>query len=216
MTGTFALFDMTNFLTPAKRLAPPLLFVLVLGVITPWPAVAIGGAAIVMSLLAPNPFAADERGRLDTLYATLPITRRTVVVGRYIALVALYLGVALLATIAAVVIPLVEGKAVATTAVLAEVDAAGFVLFAVALAVQLPFFFSVGFTRARPMMYIPVAVLAAACWVASETGMLDHVSVLSVSSLNPAVLWAPGLVVAVVALVVSAAISSTRYARRAL
>jgi ABC-type transport system involved in multi-copper enzyme maturation permease subunit len=215
MTGTFALFDMANFITPAKRIIPPLLIVMLAALATPWPAFGVIAAAIAMSLLAPNPFADDERGHLDTLYATLPITRRTVVTGRYLALIVLYLVVALVATLAAVIISLIKGNPIGFD-VLGLVNLVGVLIFAILLAVQLPFFFSVGFTRGRPMMYMPLAVLAGGAWLAGQTGLLSRIDLGSVTSLNPVALWVSGLAIAVLALVASAGLSSVRYGRRAL
>jgi len=215
MTGTFALFDIQNFLTPLKRVLPPMLVVVVAAIATPWPAFAIGAAAIAMSLLAANPFAADERGRLDTLYSTLPVSRRSVVVGRYLALLAVYAVVAVLATVVAIVVPLVRGEEV-DYSVLLPVNLVSLVIFSVALAVQLPFFFSLGFTRARPMMYLPVAVLIGAFYLASQTGLLDRVDPAAVASGNPAVLALVGVGGSLVALVVSAVVSIARYGRRPL
>ena len=215
MTGTFAVFDIRNFFSPTKRVLPPLLLVVVAAVVTPWPAFAIGTAAIAMSLLAANPFAADERGRLDTLYSTLPVSRRGVVVGRYLALLAVYVLVAALATVVAIVVPLVRGGEIAFE-LLAPVNVASFVVFCVAVAVQLPFFFGLGFTRARPMMYLPIAVLIGAFYLASQTGLLDRVDPLAVASANPVGLAFAGVGGALVALVVSAAVSVSRYGRRSL
>ncbi|MET4783305.1 ABC-2 transporter permease [Glaciihabitans sp. UYNi722] len=188
---------------------------LVVATLTPWPEVGIIAAAMIMSFLAPNPFAADERGHLDTLYATLPITRR-VVVGRYLALVALYLAVAVVATIAVVVIPLTKGTAI-DFAAFVPVNVAGFVIFAVALAVQLPLFFIVGYTRARPLIYIPIVAFVLVAWLVSQAGILDHGAFGSAGGSLPSG-WILGLlvVIAVAALVASAVISSARYGRRDL
>jgi len=215
MIGTFARFDIVNFVDPVRRVLPAILLVIAVAVATPMPALAIGAAAIVMSLLAGNPFAADERGRLDTLYSTLPLGRRTVVVGRYLALVALYFGVALAATLAAIVTTALAHQPV-DLAVLGAVNVGAFLVFAVAIAVQLPFFFSVGYTRARPMMFIPSAVLVAGTALAAQTGVLDHVDLVQVVSQNLAILWVAAPTIAVAALVASAGISAVRYRRRAL
>jgi ABC-type transport system involved in multi-copper enzyme maturation permease subunit len=215
MTRTFALFDMINFVTPAKKIFPALIVVAVATALTPWPVVGIGAGALIMSLLASNPFAADERGRLDTLYATLPISRRTVVVGRYLALMALYLAVAAGANVAAVIASAIQNTPLPLD-VLGLVNLGSFVAFAVALSVQLPFFFSVGFTRARPMMYIPIAVLAGVAWLAGQTGMLDDVRLEPLSPSITAALGVGGVVLAIAALISSSVISSSRYARRAL
>lgn len=215
MIATFVRFDILNFVTPAKRILPALLVVLLVSVTSPWPATAIGGAAIVMSLLAANPFATDERGRLDTLYATLPISRRAVVLGRYLALVALYVVLALLGTIVSVVVPLLRREPVGGEIILL-VNAGSLVVFIAALAVQLPFFFSVGYTRARPLVFLPMAVVVALAWLAGQTGLLANVDFRPLLSMNPLVLCAFGVGVSALLVVISATISSVRYGRRSL
>ncbi|MEP6481595.1 MAG: ABC-2 transporter permease [Rhodoglobus sp.] len=215
MIGTFARFDIVNFATPVRRVAPALLLVLATAVATPWPMFAIGTAAIVMSLLAANPFSADELGHLDTLYSTLPITRRNVVIGRYLALVLVYLATALLASIAAIIITL-AGRHDIDILALAAINVAAFLVFAVSVAVQLPFFFSVGATRARPMIFIPAVVFGGGAALASQTGLLSRIDFATVISANLGILWVAVPVVAVAALAGSIAISSVRYGRRAL
>lgn len=215
MIARFALFDMLNFVTPVKRVAPALFLVLVAPIAAPWPAFAIGAAAIVMSLLASNPFAADERGRLDTLYATLPITRRGIVVARYLALMVLYVLVALLGTAAAIVVLVKEGKAL-DLQMLAAVNVVSLLIFALALAVQLPFFFSLGFTRARLMTFIPAALVVGGAALASQLGLLNQTDLVKDVSRNLNSLWisAPLVVAAVVA--ASIVVSAVRYGRRSL
>jgi ABC-type transport system involved in multi-copper enzyme maturation permease subunit len=215
MIVTFARFDIINFVTPVKRIAPALLLVLVAPAISPWPAFGIGVAAIVMSLLASNPFAADERGRLDTLYATLPISRRSIVIARYLALAVIYVAVALVATVAVIVVTVSQGKTV-DFVLLGAVNVASLLIFAIALAVQLPFFFSVGFTRARLMTFIPVVVVVGGAAIASQTGVLNDADVVSEIARNLDTLWVAAPIVAALALAASIVISSTRYGRRAL
>lgn len=215
MIATFALFDGLNFTSPLRRVVPPFLVVLAAALVLPWPAVGIGAAAVVMTLLAPNHFAADERGRLDTLYSTLPVTRRSVVLGRYAALVVLYLVVAAVATVLAVLISLLRGQEVAPE-VLVPVNLGSFAFYCLALSVQLPFFFALGYTRARPLVYLPVVVVTAVSWLVGRTGLVDDVDLGTLTTANPSILTGAGLVVGLVALSASAALSATRYARRDL
>jgi ABC-type transport system involved in multi-copper enzyme maturation permease subunit len=212
--ATFARFDTLNFTSPLRKVLPPLLVVLVASLVLPWPAAGIASAAVVMTLLAPNHFAGDERGRLDTLYSTLPITRRTVVLGRYTSLITLYLAVAALATLVAVAITALRGDDIAVD-VLIAVNLGSFAFFCLALAVQLPFFFALGYTRARPLVYLPVVVVAGGSWLVGQTGLLDGVD-LTVAPSNPPLLGAAVLVIALALLTLSAAVSSARYARRDL
>lgn len=215
MIARFAVFDMLNFLTPVKRVAPALFLVLVAPWAAPSPVFGLAAAAIVMSLLASNPFATDERGRLDTLYATLPLTRRGIVVGRYLALFALYIVVAALGTAAAVVVQIKNGDAV-DPGLFGVVNAVALMFFAIALAVQLPFFFSLGFTRARLMSFVPSAVFVGAAALASQLGFLNGPGLVDGITRNLNALWVGAPIVAAVALAASIAISAVRYSRRAL
>jgi hypothetical protein len=215
VTGTFALFDTVNFVVPARRVLPPFLAVLAVAVVTPWPVLAVAAGAVVMTLLAPNHFAADERGRLDTLYATLPVSARTVVLGRYVSLVLLYLATAVFSTGTAVVVGLVTGEPVAAD-VLVPVNLGAFVFFCGATAVQLPFFFALGYTRARPLVYVPVVLLSGTTWLLGQTDVFDGLDPASLASADPAVLWSAGLVLSLGLLVASAAVSTRLYRRRDL
>lgn len=215
MIAKFVLFDMLNFVTPVKRIAPALFLVLVAPFVAPWPALGIGAAAIVMSLLASNPFATDERAGLDTLYATLPMTRRSVVLGRYISLVVLYLIVASLGTVAAIVVHIKDGQVV-DFRLLQLVNVVALLIFIGGLAVQLPFFFSVGFTRARFMTFIPAALLVGGAALASQLGLIHGADLIRVVSHNVNSLLLPALIIGAAALAVSVVISATQYSRRAL
>lgn len=215
MIARFAVFDILNFATPVKRVAPALFLVLVAPWAAPSPAFGIAAAAIVMSLLASNPFAADERGRLDTLYATLPLSRRGIVVGRYLALMAVYLIAAALATAAAVVIQIKSGSA-PDPLLFGAVNVIALLFFAVAVSLQLPFFFSVGFTRARLLAFIPATVVVGGGALAAQFGALSATGLIDVISHNLTALWVGAPLVVAALLAASIAISSARYSRRAL
>jgi hypothetical protein len=215
MIAAFARFDLRNTFGQGTRVLAPLAFVALVAVVFPLPALAVIGAVAVGSLIASGPFLADERGRLDTLYATLPVTRRHVVIGRYVTLVVLYLVAAAIASVVSLVAAGVRGAPFDGGAfVLAH--AVGFLAVSVALAVQVPFFFSVGFTRARPMMYLPLAVLVAALWLTKNSGLFDHVTELRMPAASLAVAEVLAVLLGLALLVGSAAVSVGRYRRRAL
>jgi ABC-type transport system involved in multi-copper enzyme maturation permease subunit len=215
MIGTFARFDLRNTFGQGTRVLAPLAFVAVIAIVFPLPAFAVVGAVTVGSLIASGPFLADERGRLDTLYATLPVSRRHVVIGRYVTLVVLYLVAAVIASVVSLVAAGVRGTPFDGGAfVLAH--AVGFLVVSVALAVQVPFFFSVGFTRARPMMYLPLAALVVVAWLASNSGLLDHVTEISVPAVPLATAEGFAVLLGLALLAGSAAVSVSRYRRRAL
>lgn len=215
MIATFTAFDVMSFVSPLKRFAPMLLAIVAVAVFAPFPAFSIAAAAALMILLAPQTFATDERGRLDTLYATLPVSRRTVVVGRYLALVLLYLVMAAFATAVAAAVGLVQGERV-SPGLLALVNLGALVFFLLVIAVQLPFFFAAGFTRARPMMYIPLVVVAGLAWLAGRLGIHQSLAPGDLGALHPALAVTLVLLALAAVVTVSAMTAAARYARRSL
>ncbi|GAB2612343.1 ABC-2 transporter permease [Pseudactinotalea suaedae] len=215
MIATFAGFDLMSTTTPLTRFLPSVAAIVAAAVLTPLPAFGILAAAVLMVLLAPRTFANDERGRLDTLYATLPISRRAVVVGRYVALIALYLTLAAVGTAAAVAVTLVQDQQVSLVQ-LGLVNLACLAFFLLVIAVQLPFFFAVGFVRARPMMYIPVIAGAGALWLAGRLGLQERIDLDALTALHPAALVALSALALAAAVTISAVIAARQYARRSL
>lgn len=215
MIATFATFDLMSTTTPLKRFLPSVAAVVAAAVFAPLPAFGVLAAAALMVLLAPQTFATDERGRLDTLYATLPISRRTVVLGRYVSLIALYLMLAAVGTLAAVAVSLVQGEQVPLFQ-LALVNLACLVFFLMTIAVQLPLFFGLGFTRARPMMYIPLIVAAGGLWLADRLSLWEQIDLDALTALHPAALVAPLALALVATVAISATVAAQRYGRRSL
>jgi len=86
MISAFTRLDLSSWF-PRMQVALTLLFVVAIGVLLPVPGMAIMTAAIVASLMVSAPFLGDERGRLDTLYGVLPVSRSTVVIGRALAFI---------------------------------------------------------------------------------------------------------------------------------
>lgn len=215
MIATFAAFDTANFVVPLRKILPPALVVVLAAVVTPWPVTSVVAGAVVMTLLAPHHFADDERSDLDVLYSTLPVDRRTVVIGRYLSLLLVYLAVAALATLATVVVSGLEGSPVPVD-VLVPAHLGSLIFFCVAVAVQLPFFFALGHARARPMIYVPVVVLSAGTWLLGQTSLFDGLDPRSVASLDPVPAWSAGAAGALALFVASAAVSVVLYRRRPL
>jgi ABC-type transport system involved in multi-copper enzyme maturation permease subunit len=125
------------------------------------PAFAVPLAAAFCVVIVSDVFLTDERGRLDILYATLPVSRATIVVGRYVTAFVVYLAAAVAGNAIAIIAPSFGGPPIGP-GILALVNVAGFLVAALGLAVQLPVFFAVGYTRARFVILLPaLAVLAA-------------------------------------------------------
>ncbi|WIE64114.1 ABC-2 transporter permease [Curtobacterium sp. MCLR17_036] len=212
----FTRFDLTTIaLTQPLRVLLPLGFIVVFSVVFPVPGTGIVMGAAIAAVSASVPFQADERGRLDTLYGIAPVGRTAVVLGRYVsmvvyAVVALGVGVAATLAVAAVRQQDVAWPFLATMLLVG----AGAVF--VAVAVQLPWFFALGYTRGRPMVYIPIAVIAVGAFLVGQTGLVG-------SSGSPADFAAPSGAVAatvlgigVVLLAASAALAVRLYRRRQL
>lgn len=211
----FARFDLrTMALTQPLRVLLPLLFTVVFCVTLPVPGFGIVIGAVVATVSASVPFQGDERGRLDTLYGIAPIGRTAVVLGRYCSMVVFALTAVGLGTATTFVMRAVRHQDFGWPLVGAML-LASFACVGVAYAVQLPWFFALGFTRGRPMVYIPVAIIAVAGTVVSRSGWFADVGPADVLA-PPGWLAVVVCVAVVVLLVVSAAIATRVYRRREL
>lgn len=170
MTLAFARFDLQSWLPRIQTLLP-LAFIAVVGIVLPIPGMAIAASAFVVTLIVSAPFLGDERGRLDTLYGVLPVSRRTIVVGRALAILAygvLALAVANAVTLATV---LVRGGDLAPE-ILLIANAAAVAIIGLAMSLQLPVFFRIGYSRGRLVGYAPALVVAALAWLGQTTGTI--------------------------------------------
>ncbi|MDR0249430.1 MAG: ABC-2 transporter permease [Oscillospiraceae bacterium] len=97
------------------------------------------------------PFAIGEKSNMDALYVTLSLTRKTVVAGRYLFALALdACVVAMLLALTAVSLLLTGAEATGAAARAALAALAGvFALAVVAQAVQMPFYFRFGYSKAK-------------------------------------------------------------------
>lgn len=173
MIFAFARLDVMSWF-PRRQTLLPLAFVVVVAIVLPIPGMAIAAAAFVASLMLSAPFLSDERDQLDTLYGVLPISRRAVVLGRSIS-VLLYGALAVLAAmVATYVVAFVRGDTVAP-GILLFACVVAFAIVGLAMAVQLPVLFRVGYSRGRLMVYAPTLLIAGAVWVAHSLGAVEDV-----------------------------------------
>lgn len=169
MIASFTRLDLSSWF-PRSQTLLTLAFVVVIGVLLPVPGMAVMAAAAVTSLMVSAPFLGDERGHLDTLYGVLPVSRRTVVIGRALSVFSYYLVAAALATAVTVVMATVRGDAIAVEILLiAHASALAFV--GLSMALQLPVFFRIGYSRGRLMAYAPVFVVAGLAWLTQALGV---------------------------------------------
>ncbi|MGM1018754.1 MAG: ABC-2 transporter permease [Actinomycetota bacterium] len=213
MITAFTRLDLSAWF-PRTQTLLTLLVVAVVGVVLPIPGMAIVAAGMVTSLMVSTPFLGDERGRLNTLYGVLPVSRSTVVAGRALSVLAYYLVAAVLATAVTVVMALVRGTQIPTDILLiAHAVALGFV--GLSMALQLPVFFRIGYSRGRFMAYAPVIVVAGGAWLLQATGA--HVSFQDALSGVPILAIAGvGALIALLGVVVAIVVSARVYRDREL
>lgn len=139
----------------------------------------IAGAALVMMIAVKNvtfvigiimmygvmfasyPFATGEQVSLDTLYATLSVNRKTVVLGRYIFAFSLILACGAVSVAVSYIVPLFFSDKAAFEQLTSPVLIAVGCLFIYGLMqmIQLPIYFKLGYTKAKFVAYIPLLTI---------------------------------------------------------
>ena len=151
------------------------------------------------------PFAVGEKNGIDALYATLPITRKTVVAGRYVFSLILNILVAAIGVLTILVFSVVFKAEFAAIEIL-MVTLVSIVIFGVIQAMQLPIYFKLGYAKAKfaaflPFGLVPLLVLilsrlstqmdfgalfsAAVAWISNNLGIFG---------IWCALIWAVGIV----------------------
>ena len=102
-------------------------------------------------------FAIAENARLEILYATLPSSRRTVVIARYLVTVGILAGLGVIAVAYDAIFAAVRDQPWSATTSFGLL-AVTLAVAAVMTAVQFPFYFALGFTRATPVTWAMSAV----------------------------------------------------------
>ena len=151
---------------------------------------------------APYPFNVADKAGLDTLYAVLPIRRRSVLFGHYAWAVALFAVTVTVSAVLAVILARVQsvsfsGQTLATALPLS------WVLFAVNVGIQFPLLIRFGYTR--------VSVLGTALPLAFVMGIVYklHVTISSIQNWLP-VLWIAGVAALAVSVVVATTVDERR------
>lgn len=117
-------------------------------------------------IYASYPFAVGDKNGIDALYATLPMTKRHIVFGRYVFALCLNICIAASALAASAVLMGALGKEIMWVEILLTILIC-FILFSVLEAIQLPIYFRLGYARAKFLAYLPLAVFPAAAVAAS-------------------------------------------------
>lgn len=171
MSLAFTRFDLMSW-APRRQSLLPLALIIAVGVALPVPGMAIVAAALVTSLMLSAPFLGDERDRLDTLYGVLPISRRSIVVGRALSILLYGIAATIVATATTLVVASIEGTAIAPE-LLVIAYAAAFAVIGLSIGSQLPVLFRVGYSRGRFMVYAPTILIAGGAWIGQATGLLS-------------------------------------------
>lgn len=125
------------------------------------PSMLIGMLIMYSTIYASYPFAVGDKNGIDTLYATLPLTKSNIVAGRYIFALTLNIltGVIALAVSAILMTALGKGFDIRETSVTVLIC---FVIFSILEAAQLPIYFKLGYAKAKFLAYLPLAAFPAA------------------------------------------------------
>jgi ABC-2 family transporter protein len=103
-------------------------------------------ALMPASLAAVSPFFISDQERLDTLYAVLPLTRRSLLLGRYVWALAAFVALAGIGTPVSLLSARLENVSLAGNA-LAAIVAASWALFALNISIQFPLYVRFGYSR---------------------------------------------------------------------
>jgi hypothetical protein len=121
-----------------------------------------GLTMLCASTTAGYPFMVSDRADLETLYAVLPLTRRSLVLGHYLWALAIFAVTAGLGAPAALI--LARQQHIAFTGhTVATVVSASWAAFTLAVSIQFPLFIRFGFTRTGLLAAtLPICVVAVA------------------------------------------------------
>ncbi|GIH18499.1 ABC-2 transporter permease [Rugosimonospora africana] len=155
------------------------------------------------STLTANPFNIADKANLETLYAVLPLSRRSVVFGHYAWALACFLATATVGAPLAVLfaraqhVPF-DGRTLVTVLTLS------WALFALNVAIQFPLLIRLGYSRTNYL----ASVLPSVVVVGVVYRM--HLNVPSVRSWLPLILWVAGAVAIVASAAVTLAVDRKR------
>lgn len=213
MIAAFTRLDLSSWFLRTQT-ALTLLLVVAVGILLPVPGMAIIAAALVTSLMVSAPFLADEREHLNTLYGVLPVSRRTVVTGRALSIVTYYIAAAALATLVTVISATVRGGRIEPE-VLLIAHAVGVAFIGLSMALQLPVFFRIGYSRGRLMAYAPAFIVVGLAWLLQTTRL--HIPLVDAFA-NVAVVAIVGIgaLIGVIGIVVGIVVSARGYREREL
>jgi len=130
-------------------------------------AASIGMCMMYSVIFACYPFSVGEKNGLDTLYATLPATKKNIVAGRYTFTVILNLIMLVVGFVVSTVLLTAFGKEFGWVETLLTALIC-FAFFSLVEAIQLPIYFKFGYTKAKFLVYLPLLCFPASIIIANN------------------------------------------------
>lgn len=128
---------------------------------------------IISTMLIAYPFSISEKNGMEKMYGILPVSKKHLVMGRYIYTCSIGLLVSLLST----VIYSILLRALGVTVSLPEICVAavlGFVIFSFYTVVQMPGFYKYGTLKGKGFVYIPLIVYGVFMYVLIQFDIVDR------------------------------------------
>jgi ABC-type Fe3+ transport system permease subunit len=172
-------------------------------------------AMVLTVFIGGTVFGNQEANHGDVLYATLPVRRQDVVIGRFLYALVLAVAGAIIATVLSLAVSAVihvQMTAVSFTASLAL----SFAYYCFAVAVSYPIYFRFGFARAYILTMLPMYIVFLAAVLVTRklnTSTVIHNAVAWFTD-HQGLTWVIGIVGGLVLLIIGAVISTAIYARR--
>lgn len=153
-----ARLDQLSIKSPLGMYATLLLVLFILSFVDLSIVVADISAAWVMALNVPAVFLVQEKDGLDRLYASLALSDREIVAGRYIYMFGHYFIALIVATLFSVIVSMLSGESVSVVALAAGV-ALSMLMFTFIISIQTVIYFTIGFSKGQAWGLIPYGTM---------------------------------------------------------
>ena len=138
------------------------------------PAASIGMCMMYSVIFACYPFSIGEKTGIDTLYATLPLTKKNIVAGRYAFTIILNFIMLVVSLVVSIALMIAFKKEFILFEVLLTALVC-FAFFSLIEAIQLPIYFKFGDTKAKFLTYLPLLCFPASIVIATNLIGTDRV-----------------------------------------
>ncbi len=182
------------------------------------PFMPIGMLMMYSNIYSSYPFAVGDKNGIDTLYATLPITKKNIVTGRYIFTLSLNVIAGFAAFAIAFIMANLLGKEFAMSESLGTLVGC-FWIFSVLEFIQLPIYFKLGYSKAKFLAYLPLiafsGVIMATSSILGKEKVLPLVgSLLKWIEQNSSIAILAVIILWIVSMIISIMVSDAFYKKR--